>query len=326
DGMNFQKTKAAKPSLVSKKVKPTKFVKSGIKSTKEELNSKSRLNQLKALKKSGKHDGKIFINIDSDAETIELHGPHEGTKVAGGHLLVKKNGKVLLDEQFEGKMPERLKKQLEEIKNEDDEGDLDIQIKLTGPSEGHRKAHKVIRKKVEAAGDESAVFEIKVDGKGAKNQQIWISKDGEEMKLDGDEKHFIFNVDVMEEGDGTKEIAKSVFVFHVLHIEDIKEEDEDIPAEFRFGDQPKLDESISELSFYPNPNDGQFKLNFNLKDKGNTEISIFDLNGKEIYREQLNDFTGSYSKDVNLQSQPKGLYILKISQGDKVMSKKLVLQ
>ena len=53
DGMNFQKTKAAKPSLVSKKVKPTKFVKSGIKSTKEELNSKSRLNQIKALKKSG---------------------------------------------------------------------------------------------------------------------------------------------------------------------------------------------------------------------------------------------------------------------------------
>ena len=53
DGMNFQKAKAAKPSLVSKKVKPTKFVKSGIKSTKEELNSKSRLNQIKALKKSG---------------------------------------------------------------------------------------------------------------------------------------------------------------------------------------------------------------------------------------------------------------------------------
>ena len=53
DGMNFQKAKAAKPSLVSKKVKPTKFVKSGVKSTKEELNSKSRLNQLKALKKSG---------------------------------------------------------------------------------------------------------------------------------------------------------------------------------------------------------------------------------------------------------------------------------
>ena len=53
DGMNFQKTKSVKPNLVSKKVKPTKFVKSGTKSTKEELNSKSRLNQIKTLKKSG---------------------------------------------------------------------------------------------------------------------------------------------------------------------------------------------------------------------------------------------------------------------------------
>jgi hypothetical protein len=53
DGMNFNKSKSVKPGLVSKKVKPTKFVKSGTKSTKEELNSKSRLNQIKALKKSG---------------------------------------------------------------------------------------------------------------------------------------------------------------------------------------------------------------------------------------------------------------------------------
>jgi len=53
DGMSFKKAKEVKPNLVSKKVKPTKFVKSGVKSTKEELNSKSRLNQLKALKKSG---------------------------------------------------------------------------------------------------------------------------------------------------------------------------------------------------------------------------------------------------------------------------------
>ena len=53
DGMNFNKSKSVKPGLVSKKVKPTKFVKSGTKSTKEELNSKTRLNQIKALKKSG---------------------------------------------------------------------------------------------------------------------------------------------------------------------------------------------------------------------------------------------------------------------------------
>jgi hypothetical protein len=53
DGMNFQKTKSVKPNLVSKKVKPTKFVKSGVKSTKEDMNNRSRLEQIKTLKKSG---------------------------------------------------------------------------------------------------------------------------------------------------------------------------------------------------------------------------------------------------------------------------------
>ena len=54
DGMGYKKSKEVKPNLVSKKIRPSgKFVKSGTKSTKEELNSKSRLNQIRALKKSG---------------------------------------------------------------------------------------------------------------------------------------------------------------------------------------------------------------------------------------------------------------------------------
>lgn len=53
DGMNFQKTKSVKPNLVSKKVKPSKFVKSGVKTTKEDLDNKSRLEKLRSLKRSG---------------------------------------------------------------------------------------------------------------------------------------------------------------------------------------------------------------------------------------------------------------------------------
>ena len=53
DGMNFQKAKSVKPNLVSKKVKPSKFVKSGVKATKEDIDNKSRLEKFKTLKKSG---------------------------------------------------------------------------------------------------------------------------------------------------------------------------------------------------------------------------------------------------------------------------------
>jgi hypothetical protein len=51
--MDGMKANATKPNLVSKKVKPTTVVKSGVKSTKEDVNSQSRLKKMNALKKSG---------------------------------------------------------------------------------------------------------------------------------------------------------------------------------------------------------------------------------------------------------------------------------
>ena len=53
EAMNYQTNKKLKPTLVNKKVKPSKVVKSGVKTTKEELNSQDRLNKFKSLKKSG---------------------------------------------------------------------------------------------------------------------------------------------------------------------------------------------------------------------------------------------------------------------------------
>lgn len=280
------------------------------------------------LQKNGLHkDGKVIVDVEVDDEVIEIHGDHEGANVNGGRVIVKKDGNVVLDESFEGNMPASLKKKLEEFKKDEEGGEIEIEVKINASAsvEGKDGKHKVIKKKMHG-GDGHGVIEIKVDGDGKDGKHVWISKDGKDMEFGGEEGTVVFDIDVEEDIDGGTKTTKKVFVFHVLHIEDIKENDEEVPEEFRYRNQPKLDESISDLNFYPNPNDGQFKLNFNLKEKGNTEIAIFDLNGKEIYREQLNDFSGSYSKDVSLQSQPKGLYILKISQGDKVLSKKLVLQ
>ena len=53
DAINYTKSKSVKPGLVSKKVKPSKFVKSGVKTTKEDTDRKSRLDKLKSLKRSG---------------------------------------------------------------------------------------------------------------------------------------------------------------------------------------------------------------------------------------------------------------------------------
>ena len=54
DGMKYQENKKLKPTLVNNKVKPSKVIKSGVKSTKEDLDRSSRLEKIRALKKSGR--------------------------------------------------------------------------------------------------------------------------------------------------------------------------------------------------------------------------------------------------------------------------------
>jgi hypothetical protein len=84
--------------------------------------------------------------------------------------------------------------------------------------------------------------------------------------------------------------------------------------------------SIDKLNFYPNPNTGKFNLSFDLNEKGNTTVSIMSVDGKKIYSESLTDFTGHYSKEIDISENPKGIYFVKIEQGKHAQLKKLVLE
>jgi hypothetical protein len=53
DGMKFQDNKRLKPTLVNKREKPSRVVRSGVKATKADENNQARLGKIKTLKKSG---------------------------------------------------------------------------------------------------------------------------------------------------------------------------------------------------------------------------------------------------------------------------------
>ncbi|OWY21365.1 PDZ domain-containing protein [Sphingobacteriales bacterium UPWRP_1] len=83
---------------------------------------------------------------------------------------------------------------------------------------------------------------------------------------------------------------------------------------------------LTDLSFYPNPNQGKFTLNFAVAETAPTLLRITDLSGKEIYTEDLGNFSGAYSKQIDISENAEGIYLLQIVQGDKVLVKKLLLQ
>lgn len=82
--------------------------------------------------------------------------------------------------------------------------------------------------------------------------------------------------------------------------------------------------SVEYLSGSPNPSEGQLKIAFS----GPPEpmvVEVVDLNGKEHYRERVDDFDGRYEREVKLVNA-QGTLILKVTQGDKVLTQKLIVK
>lgn len=77
------------------------------------------------------------------------------------------------------------------------------------------------------------------------------------------------------------------------------------------------DFSIETVSFYPNP--VKSELNIRLKSNLETKIEIYDILGKRVFNQTINS-----SSTLNTRALRTGIYILKISQGDSSISKRLI--
>lgn len=90
---------------------------------------------------------------------------------------------------------------------------------------------------------------------------------------------------------------------------------------------PELSSGLTsaEIRVFPNPSNGNFTLNIEVPQKGNLKVTIMDINGREIAREELGNFSGNYTNAFDLSDQAKGIYVLKIEQGKSVVTKKIAI-
>jgi len=83
--------------------------------------------------------------------------------------------------------------------------------------------------------------------------------------------------------------------------------------------------NLDEIDLFPNPNKGTFTLRFTTESKAPTTVWVIDVSGKEVYREVIQDFNGSYDNRIDISNQAKGTYFLNISQGDKIYTEQFIL-
>ena len=143
----------------------------------------------------------------------------------------------------------------------------------------------------------------------------WISNDGNQKVI-------------IRKFDDNDNVRGEVREFHMtISMSDVSDEEAQALSAASgedFAGQSNLD--LARFEVGPNPNSGLFNLSFDLPSEGNTQIRVLDLNGEEIYRESLGNFTGSYNKDFDISKFAKGVYFLQITQGDRAFTKKVVTQ
>lgn len=79
------------------------------------------------------------------------------------------------------------------------------------------------------------------------------------------------------------------------------------------------------FSIYPNPNKGQFNVSLNSSSNQNIVITVYDIRGREIYN---NTFLNSsnFNQSINLNSVQSGMYLVKVSDGDKQSTRKIIVE
>ncbi|TRZ76630.1 MAG: T9SS C-terminal target domain-containing protein [Bacteroidetes bacterium] len=87
----------------------------------------------------------------------------------------------------------------------------------------------------------------------------------------------------------------------------------------------------NEISVYPNPTSGKVTLSTGNSQVSISSISVFNMVGKEVLSRQFSvgsqqSAVGSRQTDVDLSSQPKGLYIILIRAGENFYQKKIILE
>ena len=56
------------------------------------------------------------------------------------------------------------------------------------------------------------------------------------------------------------------------------------------------------------------------------KVRVLNIVGEKIMSENLQQFVGEYTKQINLEGNAKGIYFLEIETDDGVINKKLILQ
>ena len=78
------------------------------------------------------------------------------------------------------------------------------------------------------------------------------------------------------------------------------------------------------ISLFPNPNNGQFEVNFNTRKDADVTIDIIDIVGKTIQSQSLKNLNGFVKKAIDIRNFSKGIYLMNLTFEGKTYTKRFI--
>ena len=85
------------------------------------------------------------------------------------------------------------------------------------------------------------------------------------------------------------------------------------------------DRKPENIHIYPNPNRGEFKIDFSPNTGDDIIIEVFDFSGRLILRKTYHS-QDAFNELINLNEAESGVYLLRITEGLKKVTKKIIVQ
>jgi hypothetical protein len=82
---------------------------------------------------------------------------------------------------------------------------------------------------------------------------------------------------------------------------------------------------LNNFSLYPNPNKGNFSVQFDSQSTNDIEITVHDIRGRSIFERSYPN-TGMFSQNLQLDAVQSGVYLVTVKDGDKKVVKKIVVE
>ena len=84
--------------------------------------------------------------------------------------------------------------------------------------------------------------------------------------------------------------------------------------------------NFSNLSVYPNPNNGDFTVRFNPVEEGAVNINVYDMRGRQVLTKAYVNSGGMFEQNLSLSNAQAGIYLVHVQQGSSTVTKKIVVQ